>query len=58
MNDTHITINGVQVSRFWVDLAAGRIVLDAEDDWYNKAKAYRRSNEGLVHLFPWERDDE
>lgn len=22
--DTHITINGVQVSRFWLDLAAGR----------------------------------
>ncbi len=54
MNDTHITINGVQVSRFWLDLAAGRIVLD-EDDWYTKANAYRRSNEGLVHLFPWER---
>ncbi len=53
-NSTYVSINGLQVSRFWLDLVAGRIVIDA-DDWYNRSKAYRRSNEGMVHLFPWER---
>ncbi len=48
-----IIYRGLVVSRFWLDLVAGRIVLN-DGDWQDKRRKWFASKEYTYHSFPWE----